>query len=276
MKGPLTLWITYAGSDDPGDPQHAAAELGVVGIKAFYDEVPGTDLWGQLQGPLSGAELHGWAYLLTPGILQDVARREAMAFALHQARSLLGPHFPLIALLQALPGHMVPPALRGSAEISLSDPKWKEQVRAAILGEPPPRASSTAARYYAMQVHREAGGKPSQTALEFIPRTPELRHWRIGIPTSCQTLVAWGRHPRGQVVGSRTDVLDLDRNDVSYGVLRTLDGVRYTFAGCGDPIDQQTTAWALFSGRPPKTVAFARADYPDGDPIVEVEVFEIE
>jgi len=70
--------------------------------------------------------------------------------------------------------------------------------------------------------------------------------------------------------------VDLDRNDVSYGVIRTLGDTRYTFAGCGDPIDPLTSAWALFEGRLPARVAFARADYPGGDPVVEAEVYDLD
>lgn len=271
---PLGLWITHAGQDDPGNPQEAAAELLFVGIRAFYDDVPAEDLWEAIAEPVEDPALDGYAYILTPSTLGDPLLRDEIARAAHEVRRARGPQFPVLALLQAVQADRVPPALRGSRAVSLSDPDWKEQIRAAMRGEPPPGGAQTTLGRYRVKVHRGVGGNPRLTAVEIQPRAPELRHWRIGVPVACQTLAAWGRARRGGIQG-RQDLYDLDRNDVVTGILKVVGPGTCVFQGCGDPIDHEKSAYALFDGPPPPHVVFARADFPDGKPVLEEEIVEI-
>lgn len=266
-----TLWIVYAGPDDPGDLTAVAAELGADGLRAFYDEVPGPDLWEGIARPVSDPSLDGLAVVVTPGVALDPVRREALAWCLHQVRQARGHDFPVIALLQAVPLDRLGPALRGHGAVSLADPGWRRQI-VSILGGDPVQATQAAAPW-AAALQEAVGGDARLTAVELSPRHT-VDHWRVGVPVSCQTMVGWGRAPSGGITG-KADLVDHDRNDVVVGLTRAVGDTRYRFQGCGDPVGE-LSVYVLFSGRPPKTVAVARADYPDGEPLVDPMSFRLD
>ena len=135
------LWITYAWEDDTqGDFRYLVQELANVGVTAVYDKValvPGQRLWDQIGEKISSGPFHGWAYLVTPKSLASQACKEELAYALDRALAAKGESFPLIGLLHGVQIQDLPPALRVRLGVSLSDPKWKEAVRAALERRPP-------------------------------------------------------------------------------------------------------------------------------------------
>ncbi|MBN2801166.1 MAG: toll/interleukin-1 receptor domain-containing protein [Deltaproteobacteria bacterium] len=264
-----TLWITYTGEDEPGDIHSLSRELAQDGVRAFFDELHGDDLWAKLSAPIQDPSLDAFGMVLTPSSVESPRTREEVAYALHQIRQARGGDFPIITLLQAVPFERVPPALRGTGVVSLAHPDWRKQVVSWVGGVRPEVVNDAASRYR-VALHREIGGVPSLSAIELAPRGGAMEHWRFGLPMGYTGLSAWGRAKPGGIA-AREAITYQDRDDVVSGIRRTFDEVRYEFSGAGNPLDQNTSLYLLFRGVLPKSVAFAGAMWPDGEPVIEIE-----
>jgi len=189
------LWITYAWVDnDEGDFDFLVQELGRNGIPALYDKialVPGRRLWSQIADKISNEPLSGWAYLVTPNSISSNACQEELHYALQRALDTKGEEFPLIGLLHGVSIRDVPLALRVRLCVNLRNPDWVEEIRAAILGQPP-RMPVDEQGPYVMKLHNPYLGNLNAFAVEIRPRFGELTYWRIGYPEDGPRPSAWG------------------------------------------------------------------------------------
>lgn len=268
-----TLWLISVGDDEPAPMGGLLRDLGASGIRAYHDEVEVSDLWERLAEPMQDPALDALGVVLTPGVLGDAEAREEVAFALHQIRQERGPEFPVVTLLQAVPPSRVPPALRGSAVVSLSSPTWKEELVGWLNGDvPQPQAANA---QYRMVIHREIGGQKGLHAIELGPAGGSMKHWRFGIPAGFVGLSAWGLATPGGIK-SREAVTYQDREELVTGLLRVYEGVRYEFAGCSDEIGSKKSLYLVFRGELPKRIALAGAHWPDGEPVVDIEHWKLD
>lgn len=255
------LWISYAWSDnDEGDFDFLVQELADAGIAATYDKialVPGRKLWAQIADRISSDALSGWAYLLTPRSIASAACQEELSYALHHAHETTGQEFPLIGLLHGVSIRDVPLALRVRLCVSLANPDWIEEIRAALTGRTPQRAAP-AQNPFVMKVCQNYLGRSDQVAIEIRPRFGELRYWRLAFPTSGPQPVAWGTGPTngGGIGGTRRDVIE--------GECEIIAGTRMKFFGAGDPISASTSVYAVFCRELPEICFFGVAKEPFG------------
>jgi hypothetical protein len=140
------IWLTYAWKDDEeGDFTYLVQELRDYGVDATFDKIeliPGRDLWEQISAQITKGDLNGWGYLLTQYSVESKPCREELSYALSRALKTKDRQFPLIGLLHGVRIDNVPPALRVRLCISLTDPDWREQVKAGLEARPPDVAAT--------------------------------------------------------------------------------------------------------------------------------------
>jgi hypothetical protein len=255
------LWITYAWSDNAeGDFDFLVQELSRAGISAMYDKialVPGRKLWAQIANRISSDPLSGWAYLVTPNSPASAACQEELAYALQRALETKGEEFPLIGLLHGVSIRDVPLALRVRLCVTLANPDWIEEIRAAISGAAP-RRSIPAQDPLIMKIHRGYLGQPDRLAIEIRPRYGELRYWRWAFPSSGPQPVAWGTGPANGC-GIR-----VTEREVIEGEYSDIAGTPMKFVGAGDPITPSTSTYAVFDRELPQKCFFGVAKEPFG------------
>jgi hypothetical protein len=251
-----TLWITYAWEDNAGeDFSYLVQQLERAGLKVEYDRValvPGRRLWDQIAGRIVGGELSGWAYLVTKKSLESEACKEELAYAL--SRALKQPEFPLIALVHGVSFDDLPTVLRVRLGINLAASDWIEQVRAGIEARPLTKPI-TSTPDWRMSVHQNHGGQIGLTAFELGPRFGEIRHWRWAYPKAGPAPVTWGHGPSGGggISQVMTEVLEGEADFASD---------RFRFVGAGNALTPNTSAYIVFDGLVPQSLAFGIANGP--------------
>lgn len=251
------LWITYAWVDnDEGDFDFLVQELGRNDIPALYDKialVPGRRLWSQIADKISHEPLAGWAYLVTPNSISSNACQEELAYALQRALDTKGEQFPLIGLLHGVSIRDVPLALRVRLCVNVKNPDWVEEIRAAILGQPPRRLVEEQGPYI-IKVHNPYLRDPNAIAVEIRPRFGELTYWRIGYPVEGPRPSAWGSGPaNGGGISAVT-------NQVMEGVRGIqVQGIPMEFVGAGNTLSPSTSAYIVFQSQTPSKLFFGVA-----------------
>lgn len=255
------LWITYAWADNAeGGFDFLVQQLGKAGIPALYDKialVPGRKLWTQIAAKIEGEPLSGWAYLITPNSLSSMACQEELSYALQRTLETKGQEFPLIGLLHQVSIRDVPIPLRVRLCVNLANPDWIEEVRAAVVGQPPMRSIAEQPALV-VKVHAGYLANPNATAVEFRPRFGELTYWRIGFPASGPRPVSWGSGPAngGGISPVRTASIE--------GTGLKVNGVEMNFVGAGNPLSASTSAYVVFHGKLPSTLFFGVSPEPFG------------
>jgi hypothetical protein len=268
MPARRRVWITYAWVDDrEGDFQFLVQELLDAGVDATYDRialVPGQDLWQQIGTTITEAKLDGWAYLVTPSSIESQACREELAYALNRALQTKGRDFPLLALVHGVRIIDLPPALRIRLCVSLADPAWREQVRAALERRPPIATPNPQSRYN-WRVHYSFQNQADLVAVEVRPRFGEVMFWRLGVPMGADR-VTWGSGPAG---GKGPSGVSFSALIDAKGIVQ---GSEVLWFGAADRLSPSVSAYVVFRGALPRFIAFGVADSALGLP-TEAEVF---
>lgn len=138
-----TLWTTYSWDDnDDGDVDFIAQELISEGINVKLDKwnlKAGLRLWDQIEKHITDPnESDGWLLIATENSLGSEPCKEEYAYALGRALETRGGDFPVIALFMGeVDRDMIPAGIKTRLYVSVTDPDWKERIKAAAEGRIP-------------------------------------------------------------------------------------------------------------------------------------------
>jgi len=182
----VTIWLTYAWEDnDSGDVNFAAQELQQCGLTVKLDRwniSAGRRLWEQIDGFISKPEQSdGWLLYATQASLLSEKCKEEFSYALHRALDARGDSFPVIALFPGpFESTLIPTAIKVRLHVSLTDPDWKERVKAAAEGRELAIAAPDLAPYY-FRVHQPMADM-KQYVIEVRPRAGTWAPFMAAIP----------------------------------------------------------------------------------------------
>jgi len=180
------LWITYAWADnDNQDVNYIAQELISAQIDVQMDRwkiSAGERLWDQIQDFIASDDgCDGWLLIATENSLSSEPCREEFAYALKRALSVRGNAFPIIALFpRRINDQLIPPAIKVRLYLSLTDPDWKERIKAALENRDP-NVSRPMVKPYELNIHRHHSGR---VILEIRPRAGRWHPVFAAIPIS--------------------------------------------------------------------------------------------
>jgi hypothetical protein len=260
----MSLWITYAWSDnEEGNFDYLIQELQAFGINVNYDKIaliPGQRLWSQIAERITNPNTKAWAYLITPNSLSSQPCLEELAYALDKALSTKNGNFPLIGLVTArIPFNEIPLALKVRLCISLTDPNWKEQIKAGMEIRPVKKIDTRQTKYI-YKISQEFNGINITTIIEIRPRFEELHFWRFAIPIS-SNIIRFGFGPAnsGQTNGFMNSVIE--------GTLDNVNGQECKFVGACNALSPGTSAYIFVDTGIPEFIAFGFANQAMGFPV---------
>jgi len=160
-----TVWITYSWKDnEAGDVDFIAQELKNADVKVRLDRwnlQAGRRLWEQIDAFIRDPnESDAWILIATENSLASEACKEEYAYALDRALSVRGGSYPLVALFPgSVDDSLIPGGIRSRLHLSLTDPDWKERIKAAAEGREPGISGKTV-QPYVLRVHDFPGEPP--------------------------------------------------------------------------------------------------------------------
>jgi hypothetical protein len=182
-----TIWITYAWDDNVNqDVDYVAQELEATGLTIKLDRWnlrAGRRLWAQLETFIQDpSQSDAWLLFATTASLGSEACKEEYAYALDRALNTRGENFPVIALFPAtVDDTLIPAGIRTRLYVSITDPEWKEHIKAAAEGRAPTVGRPTVSPYH-LQIHRLQSG--NRFTVEVRPRAGTWAPFVAGVPLS--------------------------------------------------------------------------------------------
>jgi hypothetical protein len=183
-----TIWITYAWTDNVnGDVEFVAQELVNAGLLVKLDRwniQAGKRLWPQIEGFIQDpVQCDAWILYATQNSLGSEPCQEEFAFALDRALNIRGNTFPIIGLFPAtVDNALIPASIRVRLYVSLTDPDWKERIKAAAEGRAPSVARPSILPYFIKVQQAQAQG--GQYVIEVRPRAGTWSPFFAAIPIS--------------------------------------------------------------------------------------------
>ncbi|MGB3903816.1 MAG: toll/interleukin-1 receptor domain-containing protein [Anaerolineae bacterium] len=182
-----TIWLTYAWQDnEQGDVDFTAQELEVAGLVVKLDRwnlKAGVRLWEQIQDYITSPEQSdAWVLYATQNSLGSQACREEFTYALDRALTARGEPFPVIALFPAtVDRQLIPAGIRTRLFVSLTDPDWKERIKAAAERRAP-GISRERVQPYHIQIHKVELPAQAGYAIEVRPRAGTWSPFFAAVP----------------------------------------------------------------------------------------------
>lgn len=197
-----TVWITYAWADNKdSDVDFIAQELGRVGITVKLDRwniEAGKRLWQQIENFISDPEeSDAWILYATQNSLGSEACKEEYSYALDRALHQRGSTFPIIGLFPSrVDNSLIPAGLRTRLYVSITDPDWKERIKASTEGRVP-HISSSFVQPYTISIHKDN----SRFIIEVRPRAGTWSPFIAAVPIAEKDRVSPRilHGPRGQI-----------------------------------------------------------------------------
>lgn len=183
----VTVWISYAWADNQdGDVDFIAQELRSVGLATKLDRWAigaGRRLWEQIETFIKDpAESDAWVLVATANSLQSEPCREEFAYALQRALSSRGGQFPVIGVFPGpVDSELIPGGISTRLFVSMTDPDWKERVRAAAEGRAP-KIAPRAVDPFVVKIHQSK--KHKSYAIEVRPRGGVWQPFFAAVPMS--------------------------------------------------------------------------------------------
>lgn len=137
-----TVWITYAWNDNnDSDVDFIAQELERIGLSVKLDRwnvEAGKRLWQQIENFITNPnESDAWILVATQNSLGSEACKEEYFYALDRALHQRGSTFPIISLFTStVDDNLIPAGIRVRLYVSITDPDWKERIKATAEGIP--------------------------------------------------------------------------------------------------------------------------------------------
>lgn len=181
------VWITYAWKDNENqDVDFVIQELRSYGLEVKTDRwniQAGKRLWEQIaefiQNP---SECDAWLMYVTENSLGSEPCKEEFAYALDRALSNRGNEFPVIGVFPAsIDQNLIPPGIKTRLYVSLTDPDWKERIKASAEKRTPNINSPNLDPFY-IQTHQVKRGEKDGFAIEVRPRAGAWCPFIAGIP----------------------------------------------------------------------------------------------
>jgi hypothetical protein len=269
--GPRRLWISYLWTErEVADFSYLVPQLKEAGIEAVYESLqvqPGIRTSERIVQRLQSVGFDGWAYVLTHQLLTRKTCSDELILSIDQTSRRLGPIFPLVGLLYGVAAQQLATQVRMRTCVSVGDPGWVGQVRAAIEPRAMPRKGpySQGQTRFVWRVHDCYRGDPALTAIEVGPKFELIQYWRFAVPKSAQA-TNWGVGPAGG-----GDIGPMRLSEVrGTGKYRAYD---VSWFGAGNGLSPNESAYIVFEGPLPEFVCFGPADSPSG-PSGELEVYQ--
>jgi len=216
-----TVWVTYAWDDNKDDDvEFIAQELQRTGLVVKLDRWnigAGKRLWQQIENFICNPkDSNAWILYATSNSLGSEACKEEYAYALDRALHSRGAAFPIIGLFPStVDNNLIPAGLRTRLYVSITDPDWKERIKAAAEGRTPSITTPTV-QPYTIEVHKESEQPGSRYVIEVRPRAGTWSPFIAAIPVAEKDHItphilhgARGRIPQGGVLfGAGTGISD--------------------------------------------------------------------
>jgi hypothetical protein len=182
-----TIWITYAWDDNTQcDVDFVAQELVRVGVQVkpgHWNIRAGGRLWEQIERFIqeeTGSD--AWLIYATQNSLGSKACKEEFSYALDRAFNRRGDNFPVIAIFPGpVDNSLIPAGNRTCLSVSLTDPEWKERVKAAAE-ERTPSLARPQLEPFTIQVHRDRSAAGHRFAIEVRPRASTWSPFFAAVP----------------------------------------------------------------------------------------------
>lgn len=183
------IWITYSWEDNKENQvDYIEQELNNVGLKVKRDSwvlEAGKRLWEQIENFIQNHELSdAWLIYATPNSLSSEACKEELAYALNRALESRGETFPIIALFPSqVDKALIPAAIKIRLYVSLTDPHWKERIKASAEGCSP-SITKPEIDPYIYKIHENPLNEDWKYAIEVRPRAGTWSPFVAQIPLS--------------------------------------------------------------------------------------------
>jgi hypothetical protein len=184
-----TVWITYSWDDNKeADVDFIAQELERIGLNVKLDRWnigAGRRLWEQIEKFITSPnESDAWILYATQNSLGSEACKEEYSIALDRALRNRGGTFPIIGLFPStIDYELIPAGLRTRLYVSITDPDWKERIKAAAEGRSPSIVSPMV-QPYTINIHNVPGRIKPQFVIEVRPRAGTWSPFVAAIPIS--------------------------------------------------------------------------------------------
>ena len=184
-----TIWLTYAWDDNlHSDVDFIAQEIENVGVNVKLDRWnirAGLRLWDQIEEFIQNKdECDAWVLYATQNSLGSEACKEEFAYALDRALHSRGGNFPIIGLFPSTVDRaLIPAAIRVRLFISLTEPDWKERIKAATEGREPSIARTVIDPYY-FRLHDDIVHQGGKYIFEVRPRAGTWSPVVVAIPVA--------------------------------------------------------------------------------------------
>jgi hypothetical protein len=179
-----TIWLTYAWDDNrQGDVDYIIQELTNYGVAVNFDRRnirAGLRLWDQIEDFIqNGEHCDAWVLYATQNSLVSEACREEFTYALDRALHSRGDTFPLIGLFpESVDVALIPAAIRTRLYVNLTEPNWKERIKAAAEGRTPDIGQQPMHPYY-LYIHPNGN---ERCIIEVRPRAGTWSPFVAGVP----------------------------------------------------------------------------------------------
>lgn len=186
-----TIWLTYAWDDNRGgDVDYVAQELESDAVTVKLDRWnihAGKRLWEQIETIISDpAESDAWMIYATQASLASEACKEELAYALKRALEARTQEFPIVALFPSrVDPALIPASIGVRLHVSITDPDWKDRIRAAAEHRGPIVARPNIKPYFAVVHPPDPRGLKDgyKHVIELRPRAGVWSPFLVGIPT---------------------------------------------------------------------------------------------
>jgi len=200
-----TILITYAWNDNAQcDVDFVAQELVRVGVQVKLGRWNiGGRLWEQIERYIQEeTESDAWLIYATQNSLGSKGCKAEFSYALDRAFNRRCNNFPVIAVFPGpVDNSLLAAGNRICLCVSLTDPEWKERVKAAAE-ERSPCLARPQLEPFALQIHRDNAAAVHRLAIEVRPRAGAWSPFFAAVPLSekdrVQPHIMHG--PRGQVL----------------------------------------------------------------------------
>jgi hypothetical protein len=203
------VWITYSWKDNAAkDVDFIAQELEQEGLEVHLDRwnlEAGKRLWEQIEHHIQDpGKSDAWLIVATQNSISTEPCKEEFAYALDRALSARTNVFPVIALFTStVDVSLLPAGLRTRLCVSMTDPDWKERIKAAVEGRAPSIRRATIDPYV-LTVHRKFW--KDEDAIEVRPRAGVWSPFVAAVPVAEKEEIKPSiiHGPVGQLPGAQT------------------------------------------------------------------------
>ncbi len=149
-----TIWLTYAWDDNQqGNVDYIAQELVNHNVTVKLDRWnlrAGLPLWEQIEKFIQDKEqCDAWVLFATENSLGSERCKEEFRYALDRALNGRGNEFPIIGLFrESVDPVLIPAAIRVRLYVSLTEPNWKDRIKAAAEKSEPTISTQVVPPFY--------------------------------------------------------------------------------------------------------------------------------